>query len=87
MISLILLAFNWYYISLFCAVYVNTQWHLLTDTFTSFGLSLIYPFILSIIPGFLRIPALKSDKKEKKLLYRISQLIALYNSIILYINI
>ena len=74
--GLILLFFNWYYITLFCSVYTNTQSHLLTDTFTSFGISLLYPFGLSLIPGFLRIPALKSDKKEKNFLYRISQFIA-----------
>ena len=32
----------WYYLSCFCAVYVNTQIHLIKDTLTSFGLSLIY---------------------------------------------
>ena len=74
--GIILLAFNWYYITLFCSVYSNTQSHLLTDAFTSFCLSLIYPFGLSLIPGFLRIPALKSEKKDKFYLYRISQLIA-----------
>ena len=74
--GLILLAFNWYYITLFCSVYSNTQSHLLTDAFTSFLLSLLYPFGLSLIPGFLRIPALKSEKKDKLYLYRISQLIA-----------
>ena len=74
--GLILLAFNWYYITLFCSVYSNTQSHLLTDTLTSFFLSLLYPFGLSLIPGFLRIPALKSEKKDKFFLYRISQLIA-----------
>ena len=74
--GLILLFFNWYYITLFCSVYTNTQSYLLTDTFTSFGISLLYPFGLSLIPGFLRIPALKSDKKEKNFLYRISQFIA-----------
>ena len=75
--GLILLLFNLYYISLFCAVYKNTQSHLLTDTFTSFGISLLYPFGLSIIPVFLRIPALKSGKKDKKIIYVISQLISI----------
>ena len=74
--GLLLLIFNWYYISLFCSVYTNTQSHLLTDTFTSFGISLLYPFGLSLIPGFLRRSALKSEKKDKNYLYRISQLIA-----------
>ena len=73
----ILLFFNWYYITLFCSVYTNSQSHLLTDTFTSFGISLLYPFGFSLIPGFLRIPALKSYTKQEKCLYRISQLIAI----------
>ena len=77
LLGIIILLFNWYYITLFCAVYTNTQSHLLTDTFTSFGLSLIYPFLLSLIPGFFRIPSLKSEKKNSKILYQISQLIAL----------
>ena len=76
LLGLAVLFFNWYYITLFCAVYANTQSHLLTDTFTSFGLSLVYPFILSLFPGLLRIPALKSEKKDRKVLYQISQLIA-----------
>ena len=77
LVGLIVLLFNLYYISLFCAVYTNTQSHLLTDTFTSFGISLLYPFGLSIIPGILRISALKSDKNNKKTIYFISQLIGI----------
>ena len=76
LLGFILLLFNWYYISVFCSVYPNSQSHLITDIFTSFGLSLIYPFLLSLIPGFFRIPALKDDKKQKKCMYRISQLVA-----------
>ena len=34
----------WYYLSCFCAVYRNTQLHLIKDTITSFGLDLLYPF-------------------------------------------
>ena len=42
--SFIFLLFFWYYISIFCAVYENTQIHLIKDTIISFGLSMLYPF-------------------------------------------
>ena len=75
--GLILLSFGWYYITMFCAVYCNTQIHLLKDTFSSFGLSLLYPFGLSLLPGFFRIPSLKAVNKNKMCLYKISQLISM----------
>ena len=65
----------WFYISCFCAVYVNTQKHLIKDTFICFSLSLLYPFILHLISAFLRICSLKSKKKNKNCIYIISQLI------------
>ena len=45
-IGFIYLLFFWYYISTFCAVYENTQIHLIKDTLISFGLSLIYPLAI-----------------------------------------
>ena len=42
-LSSALLLFCWYYLSCFCAIYKNTQIHLIKDTVISFGLSLIYP--------------------------------------------
>ena len=77
-IGLIILIFGWYYLTLFCAVYTNTQIHLLKDSFSSFGLSLIYPFGLNLIPSIFRIIALKSKKMNKKCLYNFSQLTALF---------
>ena len=76
-LDFIFLIFFWYYISCFCAVYVNTQIILIKDTLISFGLSMLYPFGLNLIPGMLRIPALRAQKKDKKLLYSISYLISL----------
>ena len=38
---------------------------------------MLYPFGLNLLPGFLRIPALKAQKKDKKLLYKLSTLVAL----------
>ena len=63
----------WYYLSCFCAVYKNTQLHLIKNTLISFGLSLLYPLVLNLLPGILRIPALASQ--NKKFMYKISQII------------
>ena len=46
-ISGIFLLFFWFYLSCFCAVYRNTQNHLIKDTLLSFTLSLLYPFVLN----------------------------------------
>ena len=67
----------WYYIAAFCGVYTNTQWILIKDTLVSFGLSMLYPFGLNLLPGFLRIPALKAKNTNKKCLYKISTLVAI----------
>jgi len=66
--SFILLITILYYITCFCGVYTNTQVHLIKDTLVSFGLSLIYPFGIYIIPCIFRIPALNA-KIEIKLAY------------------
>ena len=76
-IGLIILIFGWYYLTMFCAVYTNTQTHLLKDIFSSFGLSLIYPFGINLVPGFFRIYALRAPKKNRKCIYKISQLVSL----------
>ena len=48
-ISLILLIMFWFYLACFCAVYKNTQIHLIKDTLISFGTSMIYPFFIICI--------------------------------------
>jgi hypothetical protein len=75
--SLFVLLFCWYFISCFCAVYKNTQIILISDSFISFGLSMLYPFGLNLLPGLFRIPALKAKKQDNECLYRISNIIAL----------
>ena len=74
-ISFIFLLFFWYYISSFCAVYENTQIHLIKDTLISFGLSMIYPLGIYLIPGIFRILSLKSKGREK--MYKFRQIIQL----------
>ena len=74
-IVLILLLFFWYYVGCFCAVYSNTQSQLLEDSLLSFMTSLIYPFIIYLIPGLFRIPALKDEAKKSGYKYKLSKLI------------
>ena len=74
-IDFLLLIFSWLYLSCFCAVYKNTQVHLIKDTLISFLISLIYPMFICLLPGIFRIPAIKAKKKDKKVLYIISKLI------------
>ena len=73
--SFLLMIFFWYYISCFCAVYKNTQIPLIKDTLTSFILSLIYPFLINLAPGILRIPSLKTEKG--RYIYNISYILQL----------
>ena len=71
--SFLFLLFFWYYISMFGAIYRNSQIHLLKDTLISFGLSLLFPFVIYLLPGIFRIPALSSSKNEGVCLYNFSK--------------
>ena len=73
LISSVIYILFWSYISIFCAIYVNTQNHLIKDTVISFGLSLIYPFGIYLIPGIFRIPSLSAPDRSN--LYTISKII------------
>ena len=76
-IGLFLLIFCWYYLTAFACVYPNTQIHLLKDTLISFGISMSYPFLINLIPGLFRIPALRAEKRDKEKMYKASKIIAL----------
>ena len=58
----IFLAFFWYYSSSFCAVYKNSQFYPLINTLISILLSLLCPFLISLLPGFIRIPSLNMER-------------------------
>ena len=73
-LSLCSLILFWYYLSCFCAIYKNTQIHLLKDTLISFSLSLLYPLGIYLIPGLFRIPSLKNNKA---CMYKVSKIIQL----------
>ena len=74
-VTYILLFCFWVYVGCFCAVYKNTQIHLLTDVLSSFGMSLITPLLFYFIPGIFRIPSLKHSKP---LLYKCSKIIQFF---------
>ena len=73
-VSFIFLIFFSYYISMFDAVYKNTQFLLLEDTLMGVGLSFVYPFVIYLFPGLFRIPALAAPQKDKKCLYDLSKI-------------
>ena len=75
-ISFILLFLFWYYLTSFCAVYKNTQSHLIKDSFISFGLSMFYPFAINLIAPIFRISSLKCEGNHS-CMYKISQWIAI----------
>ena len=60
---------------MFCAVYKNTQIQVIEDTLMSYGLSLLYPFGIYLLPGIFRIPSLSNSKCKKKCLYKFSKLL------------
>ena len=74
-VALIFLTGFGYYVTCFCGIYQNTQIHLINDTAISFGLSVVYPFGISLIPGFIRMKALKTENKDKEYLYKLSQFV------------
>ena len=74
--SFIILMFFWYYITCFCGIYINTQSHLIKDSLISLITSLIYSFVVDIIPGIFRISALKMGKPSFTCLYKFSQFIS-----------
>ena len=65
-----------YYIACFCSVYKNTQIHLIKDFSFSFGLSLVYPFFIYILPGIFRIYSIKNRKSET--MYKFSKILQIF---------
>ena len=76
-LSFLFLILFWFYLSCFCAIYNNTQVHLIKDTLISFLLSLVYPFGINFLPGLFRIPSLRDIKNSRICLYKISKIIQL----------
>ena len=77
-ICFIFMIFFWYFISIFCAIYENTQTTLFKDSSLSFLISMLYPFGLYLLPASLRYISLRSIKKNKKFLFKISNYIPIF---------
>ena len=77
-ISFLFLMFFWYYLSMFSAIYRKTQYHLLKDTLISFGLSIIYPFGIYLLPAIFRTLALSNGEKNRNYLYNFSKLFQIF---------
>ena len=77
-ISFIFLLFFWYYLSMFGAIYKNTQYYLLKDTLISFALSQVYPFGINLIPGIFRLPSLSDSKNKRECLYKFSKILQIF---------
>ena len=75
--SIFLLSF-WYYLSMFCAIYINTQLHLIKDTLISYALSICYPFGIHLLPGLFRIPSLSTRNNKRICLYKFSKILQIF---------
>jgi hypothetical protein len=75
---LLMFIFSWYTVTCFCAVYENTQIAFIKDSFLSFGLGLLYPFVLYLIPSFLRIISLKYCNGKLSFIYKLSDIIPIF---------
>ena len=69
----IFLIFFWYYLSSFGAVYQNTQVYIIINTSICIGLSLLYPFIINILPVIFRTCALSN--KNGNCIYKTSKIL------------
>ena len=74
----IMFLFYWYTVTCFCTVYENTQMAFIKDSFSSFGLGLLYPFILYLFPTILRIIALRCNKSNLVFVYKLSDIIPIF---------
>ena len=77
--TFLIFLFFWYASSAFCAVYPNTQRIFIVDSYSSFLMGLLYPFILYLFPTALRVISLKAKKaKNLKIIYSLSDKIPIF---------
>ena len=74
-VSIIFILLFWYYISCFCAVYKNTQYHLIKDTIISLCIGYITPFVSNALTALCRFYSLKEYNKGRRLLFRLSKIL------------
>ena len=73
-ISGLLIALCWYYVSAFCAVFKNSQGPYFTNLLIAFVVCNIWPCVTSLIPPFFRKKSLHDS--DSPCMYRFSQIIA-----------
>ena len=76
--TFLILAFYWYLIACFCAVYLNTQKAFIKDSIYSFVLSTIIPFVMYSFPSLLRIISLKARKSKLRCIFKLSNIIPIF---------
>ena len=76
--TFLFITFYWYTITSFCSVYENTQITFIKDSLLSFLLSILYPFIIYLIPSALRIISLRNKKVNLKCVYKLSEIIPFF---------
>ena len=77
-VDFIFILLFWYYLGCFCAVYKNTQYHLIKDTLISFFTGYITPLATNILTAFVRIHSLKKYTKFNRTLFKLSKLLEEY---------
>ena len=71
-LSILFLSFFWYYLSSFGAVYQNTQIYLIKNILIGFAFSMLYPFVINLLPSILRIYSL--NNKDNECIYKLSRI-------------
>ena len=74
-VNIILILVFWYYIGCFCAVYKNTQYHLIKDTLISFSVGCVSPFGTNALTALVRMYSLKKYTSGNKTLFRLSRIL------------
>ena len=74
----IMFIFYWYIITCFCEVYINTQMAFIKDSLVSFGLGIIIPFAVYLIPTCLRLISLKFNRGNLSFIYKLSDIIPFF---------
>ena len=74
-INFLLILLFWYYLGCFCAVYKNSQYHLIKDTLISFAIGNITPFGINLLPGLFRLHSLSKFSRGKRILYKLSKIL------------
>ena len=67
-----------YYLGCFCAVYKNTQYHLIKDTLISFSIGYITPILTNMLTTLLRIYSLRLYTKGNQMIFSLSKVLQQY---------